>query len=272
MVLLLLFWVGVAVAQDAERGAYLAAVAGCVSCHTGPDGPRWAGGYALETDFGTFYGTNLTQDPDHGLGAWTEADFLRAMRRGRSPRGRPYYPSFPYPSYTGMTEEDLRDLWAFLETLEPLAVPNRDHEVRGLYGWRFLLRFWKLFEFRRGPFDAASEDPVLARGAYLVDAVGHCGECHTPRNGIGGLRPRHYLAGSDAAPAPSPNITPHPDGVEGWGEGDWRMLLEIGMLPDGDFVGQQMGDIVDEGTSRLTPKDQEAMIRWLLAVEPRPTP
>lgn len=261
------FVVGVlSFAQDAERGAYLATAAGCASCHTAPDGPAWAGGYAVETEFGTFYGSNLTQDPEHGLGAWSEDDFVRAMRAGRSPDGRAYWPAFPYPSFTGMTDADLRDLYAFFRTVEAVGRPEEAHTgTRG----RVALSFWRLFEFRRWSYEAdPEEDPAWNRGAYLVRAVGHCGECHTPRNGIGGLRDRLALSGSDDPPAGGPNLTPHPDGLAGWSVGDLETLLAIGMTPDGDFVGGHMTDVVTEQTASLTPEDRRAMATYLAALTP----
>ena len=241
------FLLSVALAADVDHGRYLAALGGCVSCHTEDGGAPWAGGYAIETKFGTFYGPNLT-DLD-----WTEEDFVRAMRRGVSPSGRRYYPAFPYPSYTGMTDADLADLWAFLDTLEPVSRDDERQDPKGIYGWRFLLRFQRAFEFSRGPYDGDD------RGEYLVDHVMHCGECHTPRNGIGGLRERRYLSGGDA-----------PSLVDlDWRASDWETLLDLGMLPDGDFVGKEMEAVVEDGTAHLTAEDRAAVIEWLMETDRR---
>ncbi|MBW2258169.1 MAG: c-type cytochrome [Deltaproteobacteria bacterium] len=240
--LVLLGWlclIATARAQDPEHGAVLAAVSGCASCHTTEGGDPYAGGFPIETRFGTFYGSNLTPDPEHGLGDWSEADFVRALRKGRSPDGRPYYPAFPYTSYTLLTDADLGDLWAYLQAVAPATRPAPAHQLKGMYRW--------------------------------VDAAAHCGECHTGRGGLGGLRKRRYLAGNDDPPEPAPNITPHDHGAAHWSAADWTTFLEDGMAPDGDFVGGEMRRVVREGTVLLSDEDRRAMAEYLRAVKPRPS-
>ncbi len=195
------------------------------------------------------------------------------MRRGRSPEGEHYYPAFPYPSYTKMDEADLAHLWAWLRELPPIAKPNLPHELTR-YKRRGPLAFWKLLELERGPLPEDPElDLELARGRYLVEAVGHCGECHSPRNRIGATRARHELAGSDADPEPGPNITPHAEGLASWTVEDWQTFLSLAMTPDGDFVGGEMGRVVREGTAPLSEADRRAIARWMVeGVEPRPDP
>src|SRR5262249_24506840 len=147
---------------------------------------RFAGGRPLKTPFGTFYGPNITPHPEHGIGRWTEGDFVRAMRKGERPDGSNYFPAFPYPSFTGMTDQDVRDLWAYLRTLPPSDRPSKAHDLRFPYSWRPLVSVWKMLFFTAGPL--ASDpglDAVQNRGRYLVQALGHCGECHTPRNFLG---------------------------------------------------------------------------------------
>jgi len=248
---------------DPARGEVLAGLGGCASCHTlDDDEVPYGGGYAVVTDFGTFYGSNLTPHPEHGLGSWSFVDFVQAMRYGRSPEGRSYWPAFPYPSFTGMEERDLADLWAFLQTLEPVDRPDRDHEIGG----RWRLGFWRLLAFRPGP-RPAPDDPQLQRGAYLVNHVGHCGECHTPRSGIGRLKWRHHsLDGTDEGPHPGPSLT---EGLAEWSDGDLDTFLTMGMEPDGDFAGGGMGEIVSEGTSQLSDEDRAAMIAWIRHVATR---
>lgn len=258
---------------DPGRGAVVAGLAGCASCHTAPGGEPYAGGYALETAYGVFHGPNITPDPEHGIGAWSWTDFVDALRRGRSPKGQHYYPAFPYAAYTGMRDQDLVDLWAYLQTVPPVARPDEPHALTR-YRKRGALAFWKLLELDKGALPVDPEvDPQLDRGRYLVEAVGHCGECHTPRNGIGGLRDRHALAGHDAPPEPGPNITPHADGLADWSLDDWETFLELGMLPDGDFVGGEMLRLVEQGTSQLSAEDRRAVARWMIeGVQPRPDP
>jgi mono/diheme cytochrome c family protein len=264
-------------APDAARGAAIATVARCAACHTAPGGTPLAGGYAIVTRFGTFYGTNLTADPEHGLGAWTEADFFRAVRHGRSPDGRPYYPAFPYPSFTRLTDADLHDVWAWLRTVPPDPSPNRPHDLHRAWRGRWILGVWQLLELRVGPVEAdrstggssdTSDPATLARGAYLVDAVGHCGECHTPRDALGGLRRHRALEGSDTPPEPAPDITP--GGLAGWTRADVASFLADGMAPDGDFAGGGMHDVIRDGTARLSAADRDAIAAWLLAMPVRP--
>ncbi len=257
---------------SAERGARVFAAAGCESCHTPPDGPALAGGRALETPFGTFYAPNITPDPDHGIGDWKPEDLIRALRAGVAPDGGHYFPSFPYTAYTGMTESDIRDLYAYLRTVEPVAEPDRPHDLAFPFSWRFAVAGWKWLNFEPGPFEP---DPARSaqwnRGAYLVEVLGHCGECHTPRGPLGGLDRSMHLAGSatGAEGKPAPNITPAPEtGLGGWTEDDMLWLFQMGLLPDGDVVGGPMGEVVEHSTSKLPAEDREAMAEYLLSVPP----
>ena len=183
---------------DAKRGQYLAKVGGCVGCHTEDrkGAAAFAGGRALKTPFGIFYGPNITPHPEAGIGRWTEADFSRAMRLGDRPDGSNYFPAFPYPSFTRISDGDLRDLWAYLQTLAPSSRASQAHDLRLPFGWRFLVTAWKWFFFTPGPVVSdAGRSPAVNRGAYLVNALGHCGECHTPRNFLGGPKADRFLAG-----------------------------------------------------------------------------
>jgi mono/diheme cytochrome c family protein len=251
---------------DADRGAALAELAGCAACHTAEGGVPYAGGHRVETPFGTFVGSNLTPHPEQGLGAWTYRDFERAMRRGRSPEGRPYWPAFPYTSFTGLTDQDLADLWAHLQTLEadPQGVPPH-RTARG----RWQAGLWRLLAFHpRGPFRPDPDrSQAWNRGAYLGRHVAHCGECHTPRGAIGGLKRGRELGGSDLEPEPGPNLTPHPDALGDWSREDWRTFLTLGMTAEGDFVGGEMARVT-EATAALPEADREALITWLMDLEP----
>ncbi|MEO0601157.1 MAG: cytochrome c [Myxococcota bacterium] len=247
---------------DPEVGERLAGLAGCAACHTADDGEPYAGGYAIVTDYGTFYGSNLTPHPEHGLGQWTFDDFHRAMRRGKAPDGRPYAPAFPYDQFTGLTDADLEHLWAWLQSRPAVERPDRLHDVKRRARSRFWLGWWRRLYFDRGPFEAdAALTEVEARGAYLGEAVGHCGGCHTPRNRNGARRTGRALEGSDAEPEPAPALV----GL-GWGLDDWQWFLQTGTTDEGDVVGGEMWRIVEHGTATLPEADQEALAAWLLVV------
>jgi len=254
-----------------ERGAYLFATAGCLACHSQPKGGApLAGGHAFETPFGTFISPNITPDPEHGLGSWSEADFVRAMREGRAPDGSAYYPVFPFTSYTGMTDADLTALWAYLKSVEPVAQPNQAHEVSFPFTTRWPALAWQWLFFEPAAF---TPDPdkgeAWNRGAYLTRHLGHCGECHTPRNRFGVMDEARYLAGNPAGPDGKkvPNITPDDKtGLGGWAQIDMTYFLETGFLPDGDFTGGAMEEVVENTTSKLTKEDAGAMAEYLLSV------
>jgi mono/diheme cytochrome c family protein len=265
-------------APSVERGAYLFAAAGCAGCHTDVknDGPLLAGGRAIETPFGTFYGPNITPDPEYGIGGWSDADFIRALRHGVAPDGSHYYPAFPYTSFTGITDADLLDLKAYIFSLPPVAKPNKPHDLRFPFGWRFLLGFWKALNFTPGPFEP---DPAQSaewnRGAYLVQALTHCGECHTPRTAIGATDPSRSLAGTPDGPEgePAPNITPHPEtGIGSWSRTELVRLLKTGMLPNFDVVGSFMGEVVEQSTRRLSEDDLRAIAVYLESLPPIDNP
>lgn len=265
---------GSALAQgDARRGEYLAKAAGCVGCHTeDKEGAvPFAGGRALKTPFGTFFGPNITPDRKAGLGNWTEADFTRALRQGDRPDGSNYFPAFPYPSFTKITDADMRDLWAYLRTLPPSAKPSKEHDLWFFFGWRWLVTFWKWFYFTAGPFtDIPGASAAVNRGAYLVQALGHCSECHTPRNFLGGPKSDRYLAGGKGPDGKGvPNITPTE--LKKQSDKELKDVLTTGMTPDGDVLAESMGEVVTNTLSKLTPADLDALIAYLRTLPPLPS-
>ena len=274
LALLLAAAIGNAVAQgDATRGQYLAKAGGCLACHTEEkkDAVPFAGGRALKTPFGTFFGPNITPHPQAGIGRWTEADFVRAMRLGVRPDGAHYFPAFPYPSFTRSSGGDLRDLWAFLRSLPPSARANQAHELNFPFGWRFLVAGWKWLFFTPGPFATdKARSPAVNRGAYLVEALGHCGECHTPRNLLGGPKRDRLLAGTRSGPNGKsvPNLTP--TRLKKWNDKDLTEFLQTGLDPDGDVASETMGEVIRNTTSQLTPEDLAAVIAYLRALPPLP--
>ena len=256
----------------AERGAYLVRAGGCVTCHTTEGGETFAGGRALATPFGTFFSPNITPDRETGIGAWSDDQFVRALREGVRPDGAHYFPVFPYTAYTRMTRADALAMKAHLFSLAPVARPNRDHEIDFPFGWRLLQAVWKLLFFDAGervPDPARS--PQWNRGAYLVEALAHCSECHTRRNVFGALDRDMWLAGTVDGPdgAFVPNITPDEEtGIGGWSEGDIVQLLKIGFKPDFDDVQGTMAEAVEDGLKHLTDADLEAIAAYLRALAP----
>jgi len=259
-----------ATAADPRRGEYIARAGGCVGCHTEQkkDAMPFAGGRALATPFGTFYGPNITPHPRAGIGHWGEQDFMRAMRHGKRPDGANYFPAFPYPSFTLITDADLRDLWAYLRTLPQSSRPNREHDLKFPFGWRFLVSFWKWLYFKPGPLEVApGPAPAVNRGAYLVQALSHCGECHTPRTFLGGPRRDRFLAGGRGYDGKKiPNLTPA--GLELWSDENLRKFFQTGITPDDDTVSEAMDEVVRNSTSQLTPGDISAMIAYLRSLRP----
>jgi mono/diheme cytochrome c family protein len=250
---------------DAKRGAYLAKAAGCLGCHTEETqgAVPYAGGRALKTPFGTFFGPNITPHPEAGIGRWSEADFLRALREGRRPDGAHYFPAFPYPSFTRIADADARDLWAYLRGLPPQAKPSRSHELGFPFNLRFLVGLWKSLYFAPGPIAAdAARAPALNRGEYLVNALGHCGECHTPRTWLGGPEKAKAFAGAKLAEGGgAPNLTPAR--LKKWDDAELKEFLSSGLTPDGDVVGDTMGEVIRNTTGQLTPQDLAAVVAYL---------
>jgi mono/diheme cytochrome c family protein len=255
---------------NAKRGQYLAKVGGCVGCHTEDkkDATPFAGGRALKTPFGTFYGPNITPHPEAGIGRWTEADFMRAMRFGERPDGANYFPAFPYPSFTRTIDEDLRDLWAYLHTLSPNSRANQAHDLRFPFGWRALVSAWKWLFFTPGPFASDTQrTAIVNRGAYLVEALGHCGECHTPRNFLGGPKRGRVLAGGKGPDAKRvSNLTP--TRLKKLSDAELKDFLQTGMTADGDVAAEAMGEVVRNTTSQLTAEDLTAVIAYLRSLPP----
>ncbi len=261
-------------AADVKRGEYLFAAAGCKGCHTDVKhkGPPLAGGRQLKTAFGVFYSPNITPDRDHGIGKWSDADFVRALRFGLAPDGRHYFPVFPYPSYTGITDKDLLDIKAYLFTRPASAKANKPHDINPLFGQRFLIAVWKTLYFKPGPFKSSPEKSgIWNRGAYLVNALSHCAECHTPRNALGAIKRDRWMAGTNEGPQGGtvPNITPDREtGIGRWPKGDLEEVLQTGLLPDGDFVGDAMGEVVDDVTGKLISDDIKAIAAYLRSLPP----
>ena len=262
-------------AERVARGQYIFDIAGCVGCHTDEarGGQRLAGGRPMDTPFGILYPPNITPDPIYGIGNWSDAGFIRAMRRGIRADGAPLFPVFPYTSYTLMDDGDILDLKAYLMTQKPVAQPSRPHELKDSLGWRMLMPGWNLWYLTVGPMDTNPHRPAQwNRGQYLVRALGHCGECHTPRGWAGDLDERRALAGNVGGYGGmvAPNLTPDvKTGLGTWSEADLLLFLEIGLKPDGDVASGSMAEVVRNSTSHLTLADRKAMVTYLRSLPPQ---
>jgi mono/diheme cytochrome c family protein len=260
-----------ATAPNLANGQIIFNAGGCSSCHAVPNQPdrlRLGGGLAIPSPFGTFYAPNISPDPADGIGRWNEADFVNAVTRGISPEGTNYFPAFPYTSYAHVKVQDVRDLFAYLKTLAQVPGKVRDHDVPFPFNIRRNVGIWKLLFMDDKPFMA---DPAHSvswnRGAYLVNGFGHCAECHSPRNFLGGIIAAQRFAGG-----------PDPDG-EGWvpnitrkGLGDWNdkdiaYFLETGQTPDGDSAGGSMVRVI-RNTSQLRAEDRAAIAEYIVSLPP----
>ncbi|HEY2256238.1 MAG TPA: cytochrome c [Variovorax sp.] len=258
-----------ATAAQVERGRYLALVGNCAGCHTARGGAAYAGGVGIETPFGTVFTSNLTPDPDAGIGDWSAAHFWRAMHNGRSKDGRLLYPAFPYTSFTRVTREDSDAIYAYLRTVPPAPVPNLPHRLRFPYDTQWALAAWRALFFTPGSMaPVAARSAEWNRGAYLVDGLGHCIACHGTRNSLGATEDRLGLAGGlipiENWYAPSLN-SPHEAGVANWATEDVVALLKSGRSPRGSVMGP-MADVVFQSTQHMDDDDLRAMAVYLKAL------
>lgn len=244
---------------------------GCSSCHAVPNQPdrlKLGGGLAMPSPFGTFHVPNISPDPNDGIGRWSEADFVTAVLKGTSPDGAHYFPAFPYGSYQRARVDDVRDLFAYLKTLAPVAGKPRDHELPFPFNIRRNVGIWKWLFMDGKPHTAeASRSAYWNRGAYLVNGLGHCAECHSPRNALGGIVEAQRFAGG---PNPEgegwvPNITQKR--LAEWSAKDIAYFLETGQTPDGDTAGGSMVRVI-RNTSQLPPEDRAAMAEYLKSLPP----
>ena len=262
---------------DPVNGERMFLAGGCASCHAAPgakgdDKLKLGGGLELHTPFGTFRVPNISPDSESGIGSWNNRDFVVAMRDGVSPDDQHYYPAFPYASYIRMRTGDLVDLKAYIDTLPAISNKVADHDLPFPFSVRRGLGLWKRLYLKRGPaIELSTSDEAVLRGQYLVEGPGHCGECHTGRNPIGGPNVDRWLAGG---PNPEgkgniPNITPGDGGLADWKVSDIVYYFESGFTPDFDSVGGSMV-AVQENLAKLSADDREAIAAYLKAVPPLP--
>jgi mono/diheme cytochrome c family protein len=267
---------------DLANGKYMFFAGGCAECHAAPlkacndrktrDKELLAGGRCLKTRFGTFNVPNISPDKETGIGTWSTLDFINAMKLGVGPRGVHLYPAFPYPSYQRMTFEDLIDLRAYLDTLPPVKNEVAPHSLSFPFNIRRGLGLWqRIYVDGKSFVPDAHASAELNRGAYLVLGPGHCSECHSPRNFIGGIIADGAFAGArnPEGKGTVPNITPSSDGIGDWSQEDIAYMLETGYTPDYDVIGGAMA-AVQENTAKFTAEDRNAIAAYLKSLPPRP--
>jgi mono/diheme cytochrome c family protein len=251
------------------RGEQLTREAGCISCHWNEEqgGARFAGGRALKSPFGTFYATNITPDSETGIGSWSDEDFVAAMKLGRRPDGSNLYPAFPYTSYAKMPVEDVLAIKAFLFAQPAIRQENKPHDVGFPFDQRALLTGWKLLFFDNTTFAPdPSRDAAINRGAYLVEVLGHCGECHTPRNFLGGTVDSRKLGGAPA-PVRSPNITfDRETGIGIWSKTELVHFFRTGQKPDFDNAQGEMVEVIEHSLSQMTDEDLASIVAYLQSI------
>ena len=260
---------------DLSNGQTMFNVGGCASCHATDvkkDPLTLGGGHELKTAFGTFVVPNISSDPKAGMGSWTEAQFVTAMTKGVGRNGEHLYPAFPYTSYQRMRTGDIRDLYAYMKTLPAVPTPTAGHKLGFPFNIRRTLGVWKLMFLDGKSFEpVAGKSASFNRGAYLVEGPGHCAECHSKRNALGGITSDGRMAGGPNAEGHGfiPNITQHPqDGLADWSAKDFESLLQTGGTPAGGSVTDEMEDVV-QNTAKLSAEDRKAMAEYLKALPPR---
>jgi mono/diheme cytochrome c family protein len=259
-----------------ERGRSLATIGNCAACHTAPGKPALAGGLKFETPFGVVYSTNITPNVDHGIGAWTYAQFHDSMKHGVRPDGSHLYPVFPYTSFAKLSDEDVASLYLYFRTVEPVAQANRENGLAFPFSNRSLLHFWKRLYHSSDPFRPDGTKPeAWNRGAYLVEGAAHCGACHTPRNALGGLDESRALHGGvyvDQVATgayrswSAPDLTPGPHGLRNWNSKDIALYLTEGKNRHA-IVHGPMKEVI-ESTRHLTEADADAIAAYLTGVTP----
>lgn len=254
-----------------KRGEYLARAADCVTCHTAPNGEAYAGGLAFKLPFGTIYSPNITPDKETGIGTWSDADFVRAVHRGVAKDGHMLYPAFPYASYALLTNDDALAIKAYLFSLAPVKAQAPANALIFPFNQTYLMRGWRLLFVPNHPMEADSDkSPDWNRGAYLVEALGHCGECHTPRNLLYGLDNGKKFSGAEIEGWKAYNISSDPHaGIGGWSNDQLATFLSQGHAPGRSSAAGAMEEAIDNSLRYLDHKDIESMVAYLRTIPPQ---
>ncbi len=260
--------------EQIKKGEYIFKASGGCSCHTNKinKGKFLAGGRSIKTPFGTFFSTNITPDVKTGIGNWSDEDFIRAMKLGVSPAGEHYFPVFPYTSFQLIKRNDLLALKAYIFSISPVNQKNTPHKLILPIGRKIPMIFWKKFVWSSKQYE---NNPLRTktwnRGAYLVQSITHCAECHTPRDFLGGLNYEMHMAGSVDGPEGelAPNITPDlKTGIGSWSKIDISYFLKTGIKPDGDYTEGLMSEIIDSGYQYLVDEDLKSIAEYISTFTP----
>jgi mono/diheme cytochrome c family protein len=253
------------------RGEYLTRAADCAACHAAPGGHAFAGGVAFTLPMGTIYSTNITADLETGIGSWSDDDFVRALHAGVNKAGQPLYPAFPYTSYTALSRADILAIKAYLFSLPPVHAPARANDLSFPFNQRWTLSLWNALFLKKQRFvPEQGKSEAWNRGAYLATALGHCSECHTPRNSAFARKAGEDLAGAELQGWMAYNITSDKDhGIGAWSEQELADYLAKGHATGRGTASGPMAEVIENSLQYLTPEDISALVTYLREVKPQ---
>ena len=253
------------------KGEYLTKAADCAACHTAPGGEPFAGGRAFKLPFGTIFSSNITPDQETGIGQWSDAEFVRAVHKGIGKNGEDLYPAFPYTAYALLSTDDVLAIRAYLSTVRPVSLRNTDNTLVFPFNQRYTLRAWKLLFMPTKPWEpTGAHDATWNRGAYLAEALAHCGECHTPRNLMFATKSGRKYAGAVVDGWKAYNITPDSEtGIGSWSDAEIEQYLSSGHAPGHGSAGGGMGEAIDLSVRHFSSDDIAALTRYLRTVPPQ---
>jgi len=250
-----------------EQGQYLVRAADCAACHTQEGGTPFAGGAPIATPFGTVYGTNITPDKEYGIGDYSADEFYHVLTEGELPDGAQLYPAMPYTAYHSIPRQDSDAMYAYLMSLKPVNIEAPETDLSWPFSMRWTLNFWNVMFAGKNPGDAKDQSEQWQRGRYMVDVLGHCGECHTPRNALGAVDPDKHLQGSVIAGYEAPSLIPDKLAARGWTPAALQTFLREGMSDQGTMFSE-MYTVFHHSSRYLRGEDLKAMSLYLMGENP----